>query len=190
MKRAALIIGASLAVAGPLALALSAQDQTGEITTGYSEEEAPFPWPDFLEVDPLPGEYRVSITMLDFNFSGLEGGKDDTSLIGEEGGTEVEYFCLAGEPNRENWFDELGGESCTQRQFDVDGSAFTMSMQCPDNFGGGPMTMRVAGEATEQGLDIRMHMRAYEGDLGKMTMDMRVAMERMGECEGVRTEAK
>lgn len=179
MKRAALL-------AVPLALlcvGTSGAGQDAEVVTDAAEADE-FPWPDFLEVMPRPGEYRMSMTFENFQFLGEEQPKDGFNPFAEPPGEEeVELYCLTGEPDLVDWTRDFAGNGCEQTAFNVDGGEFSTTIRCENDFGSGNMTLRMTGSATEEGLDMLMSMQMREPEFGKMSVDMRMSVERIGDCE-------
>lgn len=185
MKRAALFLATGTLVALPAMLL--AQQSTVEEAPANTAADEPFPWPDFLEADPLPGGYRFTIAMERFVISGLgdESGKDemDMSLMGEEAEVETEYYCVPEDVER---FDLLaamseGSSDCTASPVRLDGEAFSAAVMCrePD---GSQMRLRMSGTADETSMNALMAMQMKGQDAGQFNMDMRLVVERIGEC--------
>jgi len=187
MKRAALIAPLLCAALALPVLPLAGQDAGDGGDDGRQLSQEEFPWPDFVTVDPLPGRYRVTVTTRNLQFSGLDDAKPGTSgdLAGGSGLGEpdVDYVCLAGPVQRVDWLEEFGGQgACTASGPSGNDDDFRLGLQCNDE-GGGQTLIRLTGSATDQGLDLLMAMVMRGPDMGKMRMDIGIALERVGECE-------
>ena len=186
MKRAVLFI-ATGALVGLPAVLLAQQLEMTEAPSNSAADE-PFPWPDFLETDPLPGGYRFTVAMERFSLSGPGdmGGKDQMDmgdLMGEEAEVDTEYYCVPEEVER---FDLLaamseGSSDCTASPVRLDGEAFSASVMCrePD---GSQMRLRMSGTANETGMNALMALQMKGDSTGQLEMEMRLLVERIGEC--------
>ncbi|VVT11620.1 DUF3617 domain-containing protein [Erythrobacter sp. EC-HK427] len=186
MKRAAMFLGMGALVGLPAALLAQQSVEIQNVPTNGTGEE-PFPWPDFLETDPLPGGYRLTYSVENFTFPGLgmDAGKDDLGrTIGEQLPVETFYFCVDETFERFNMLEEMrsdsGGE-CTAAPVRLDGGNFSTAVMCrePD---GAQMQMRLTGTATDQSMDAQLAMRMKNNVLGRLEMEMRLLVERIGEC--------
>ncbi|WP_340589445.1 DUF3617 domain-containing protein [Erythrobacter alti] len=188
MNRPAIFIPLiATAIVAPV-VAISAQEAVPnrEAVDPAQDNGEDFPWPDFIETDPLPGRYRMTFTIEEMSFPGLEGDKDGQGMadaMREVMEPEVNYTCLAGPPDRSNWREEFGGEDCTTNYSRIVGDSFDTAIQCTQPSGGEAMNARFTGTAGEGGMDMLMTMQMQAADMGKMRMKMRMLMERVGECD-------
>ncbi len=175
MKRAGLL---ALPMCGALALpVLPLWGQDAEPT------EAQFPWPDFLEVTPVPGQYRMTAVVENVEMPNWDGGKDMPPADEMMGEPDVQYLCLAGEPERVDWLEEFSGDAtCTAHGPTGTDDAFQLGVLCvePD---GSQNDVRLTGSATDQGMDMQMAMTMRFAETSKMSMDMHITIERVGDCE-------
>lgn len=188
MERPALLNSAL--IIPPLALALAAPGfalaaQEAVVATEPAQgsaSERRFRWPDFIPVDPLPGEYRLTMTFGSIRVANAEAGKIEDVLADEIGEPEVTYQCLVGEPNRANIAYAFDVDDCIASEPSFDGDAFDISLQCsaPNS---DISNIRLSGIANDQGLDMLTVMRMDDEDVGKMQLDMRIQIERVGDCE-------
>lgn len=186
MKRAALIAPLLCAALALPVLPLAGQDAGDGGDDGRQLSQEEFPWPDFVTVDPLPGRYRVTVTTRNLQISGLDGAKPGSggNAAGGQslGEPDVDYVCFAGPVQRVDLLEEFGGPgACSASGLSGDDDGFSMGVQCNDE-GGGQTRLRLTGSATDQGMDMLMAMTMRGPDMGKMTMDIGIVLERMGEC--------
>jgi len=186
MKRSAPIL-APLALAAPL-FAISAQDAGVDVAIAPPEQDSGenFPWPNFIETDPLPGRYRTIFTIEDMSFPSFDGGKVEGRMaetMENQPEPEIEHVCLAGPPDRADWIREFGDNDCTTLRSEIAGDAFDVTMQCRDGGGMGLTNARFSGTANETGMDLLLAMRITEESFGKMRMNVRIQVERVGDCE-------
>lgn len=187
MKRAALfLLPLSAALALPL-LPLAGQDVTSDVQANAMHDGSEdFPWPDFLEVEPLPGRYRMTVVLENMSFPRFGGGKVDPgsadTMADALDEPDVSYLCLEGPPERVDWLAELSEGNCTSDGVTGGDDGFNISVQC-DQPGGGRMDMQMSGSASETGLDMLMRTTMRGNEMGKMRMDVRLDVERVGDCE-------
>jgi len=190
MKRPTLIFPLlATALAAPV-VTTSAQDSGSPPAIAVIEVEqdgeGEFPWPDFIETDPLPGRYRTTFTIEDMSFPAFDGGKEEPAMadaLQPEMEPDIDHICLAGPPDRSIWANEFGGDDCRTLETSVEGNEFNVVLRCEGGMGPGTMNARISGTAGEQGLDMRIVMQVPQGEMGKMRMSMRVQLERVGDCE-------
>ncbi|RJY07968.1 DUF3617 domain-containing protein [Aurantiacibacter aquimixticola] len=174
------LIAAPVALALPV-LPLVAQDIQVIPADPQTSQAEEFPWPDFLTVDPLPGRYRVTMVIENFDFPDIPGAKQNM-LDDPSGEPEVGFLCVTDPAHRADMLAEISGEDCTSTEPQIDGENFRFAVTCRDP-GGGVSEFRGSGSARETGLDMLLRMRMSDGETGKMTMDMQITAEREGDCE-------
>lgn len=183
MKRAVLIAAPlCMALALPV-LPLSGQDVAANVEAAQDTGDDEFPWPDFITVDPLPGQYRITTILENFEMLGLDLGKETPESEGPPSEPEIEYVCLAGDVERIDWLEAMRGQgNCTTDGVTGDDDAFRIAVQCNDP-GEGSHTLLLTGSASEQGMDMQMAMTMRPVAGAKVNMDMRITVERVGDCE-------
>jgi hypothetical protein len=184
VKRAGLIAAPlcmALALALPV-LPLSGQDAAVSVD-GDRNTSDEFPWPDFITVDPLPGQYRITTILENFEMLGLDVGKEAPESEAPPSEPEIELVCLAGDVERVDWLEEMLGQgNCTTDGVTGDDDAFRIAVQCNDP-GAGSHTLLLTGSASEQGMDMQMAMTMHPAEGVKLNTDMRITVERVGDCE-------
>lgn len=182
MRRAVLIAAPlGMALALPI-LPLSGQDVAANVDAVQDPSGDEFPWPDFLTVDPLPGQYRITTIVEDFGMNGPEDGKEVPDMDESMREPDIEYVCLAGEAQRVDWLEDMRRQgSCTTDGVTGDDDAFRIATQCDDP-GEGSYELLLTGSASEQGMDMQMAMTMRPAAGVKMNIDMWITVERMGEC--------
>lgn len=208
MNRMALISGplgalalGGLLIMGPATGQAQGQDQQGGYTarvvvpiddgsvtdSDQFNENQPYPWPDFLGVEPLPGRYRMKVTLVDIDLpaiSELEGmGEFDLEAVMRSAFPQTEYFCIApGYRPERNWLGELDCQDCDEPQVDVDGNRFSFATQCRSD-DGAFNNIRVSGTAEASSSLMLIDVAASEESFGEMTMQIRTSTQRIGECD-------
>lgn len=137
-------------------------------------------------VQPLPGQYRASLELLEFEAPGLpEGAKEQMQQIFASGLAEGNSFCMTEEDAAKNGAEEmvknLAESDCTMNAFNVSGGNVTADMQCPAE-GGGTSTVKMDGTMTAEGSVMTMDMSQEVPNMGATRMKMRVTSQRIGDC--------
>src|SRR5690606_31189676 len=113
-------------------------------------------------VQPLPGQYRASLELLEFEAPGLpEGAKEQMQQIFASGLAEGNSFCMTEEDAAKNGAEQmvknLAESDCTMNAFNVSGGNVTADMQCAAE-GGGTSTVKMDGTMTAEGSVMTMDM--------------------------------
>lgn len=137
-------------------------------------------------VQPLPGQYRASLELLEFEAPGLpEGAKEQMQQIFASGLAEGNSFCMTEEDAAKNGAEEmvknLAESDCTMNAFNVSGGNVTADMQCAAE-GGGTSTVKMDGTMTAEGSVMTMDMSQEVPNMGATRMKMRVTSQRIGDC--------
>lgn len=206
MSRIALISGPLCAVAlGGLLFLGSAAGQAKGDPEGYTVEVAvdpgeasyaetdddefddgePFPWPDFVGVQPQPGRYRMKITVGDLQLPEIPEAAElgmDMGEIMRSSLTKSDTFCIAPDfqPSGD-WLGDRADDDCGEPEITVNGNAFTFALQCTER-SGGLVNLNVTGTVYEDRSRMLFNVEASEEDFGEMTMQLRVATDRIGDC--------
>ncbi|QZH75572.1 MAG: DUF3617 family protein [Erythrobacter sp.] len=164
-------------------LPLSGQDPGPAVQIDPRVTDESFPWPDFIEATPVPGRYRLTAIVENFGLAGLEVGKEVPPMDETTQAPDISYICLAGDVERVDWLAELRSEGeCTSDGPTGDDENFRIAVQCVEP-GGSRNEIVLTGSASDQGMEMQMAMTMRAPEMGKMTMDMRMTVERVGDCE-------
>lgn len=135
-------------------------------------------------IKPEPGQYRVSMDVLEVDIPGAPAEIADM-MRSSMGGQSHEY-CLTQE-DVDKGFEEMArqgqDENCSFDRFDIDGGDIDAKMTC-DLPGQGAMTMTMAGTATPTSSEMEMTMQGNMGGMGEATIKMKSEHERIGDCSG------
>lgn len=133
-------------------------------------------------IKPEPGQYRVSMEVLEVKIPGAPDGAADM-MRGMMGG-QTHQYCLTQE-DVENGFEDMVKQSqegdCTFDKWDIDGGDFDGKMTC-NVPGQGSMTMTMAGKGTPTRSEVDMTMQGNMGGMGESTIRMKATHERIGDC--------
>jgi len=135
-------------------------------------------------VRPEPGEYRVSMEVLEVDIPGAPQGTAD--MMKDMMGGQTHNYCLRPE-DVENGFEEMAKQGqegdCSFQRFDVAGGDFDAQMTC--NAGGqGTMTMTMKGTGTPTSSEVDMTMKGNMTGMGESTIRMKARHDRIGDCPG------
>lgn len=186
------IAAASLLVTAAAALAQDKPyweaEEYADYGEAYDEEPSaagnnPWPWPDFMQVVPVPGQYRTKVTLISVDSPMFEEfGEFDMEAVIREGFPEIRDMCVRGDEEHRDWVAELAVGDCADPEVVVDGDSFTVSQQCtsPD---GVINSMVVEGQVSETRSRTDFRMQTAEGGaLGPISMHMRATTRRTGDC--------
>ena len=134
-------------------------------------------------VKPMPGEYRVTVEVLEVDIPGAPEGMVD-AMRGSMGGNSHTY-CMTQE-DVDKGFEEMArqsqeGQDCSFERFDISGGDFDGKMIC-NMAGQGSMTMTMKGTGTPTRSEMDMRVEGDVGGMGKMNMRMKTTHERLGDC--------
>lgn len=147
-------------------------------------EEVSFLWPDFLDVAPLPGLYRMTTTLVEFEFSPEESvGDFDLEKAMRETYPKTEQFCVPEDYQpAPNWVDELQGEDCTAPLMSGDSSDFSMTTQCAPQVGE-IHDITITGNVREERSQIHLLTRSGDDGFDELTIGFRMQAVRVGDCD-------
>lgn len=153
---------------------------------GESDQAAdePFPWPGFVEVRPLPGQYRSKTTVEDLQFPDMPEMPDfDIEGLMRASMSQTKYFCVAPdfEPE-EDWLGDQMSDDCDEPQIEVDGGDFTFTTQCREA-NGASAELLLTGTMTETTSRLRVAVDAVDPNMGEFSMVLRMATDRVGDCD-------
>lgn len=133
-------------------------------------------------VKPQPGQYRVSMEVLEVTIPGAPEGTADM-MRGMMGGRSHQY-CLTQE-DVDKGFENMAKQSqegdCTFDRWDIDGGQFDGKMSCSVP-GQGTMTMTMSGTGTPTRSEVDMKMEGNMAGMGDSTIRMKATHERVGDC--------
>lgn len=134
-------------------------------------------------VRPQPGQYRVTLQVVDVDIPGAPTSAVDMMKNMMAGQTH-EYCLKPGDVDR--GFEEMArqsqeSENCTFQRFDVAGGNFNAKMTC-ENPGQGTMTMTMKGVGTPTRSQMDMTMTGNMTGMGDSTIKMKSTHERVGDC--------
>lgn len=137
---------------------------------------------------PLPGEYRTRMEMIDFEIEGLPDAQAEQmrSMMGGQPAME-NTFCLTpeeAEQGPERMVQEMASADCVFDQFEASGNSLTADMRCTGE-GGVEGSYQLEGQMAAESSDMRMRIDqgipGIPGD-GRMRMEMRLTSTRTGDC--------
>jgi hypothetical protein len=159
-------------------------DGDGSLTTGEVVAEAG------TLLQPRPGQYSTKVELLEFDAPGLPAGvKDQMQQVFAGGSAQDSTFCMteadAAENGAEQMVKNLAKSDCDMKRFDVSGNTVVADMQCAGQ-GGAVNRVQMNGEMTPESsiMTMTMTMNQEMANLGAVTMKMRVASQRIGDCAG------
>ncbi len=134
-------------------------------------------------IKPEPGQYRVTMEVLEVDVPGAPEGAADM-MRGMMAGRSHSY-CLTQE-DVEKGFEQMARNSqeddnCSFQRFDIDGGDFDAKMTC-DAQGQGTMTMTMKGKGTPTSSEVEMTMKGNMTGMGDSTIRMKASHERTGDC--------
>src|SRR5690606_8094261 len=164
----------SLPLAAAIALAACGGDADTDADGKVSAEEIAAASEGMVQ--PLPGQYRASLELLEFEAPGLpEGAKEQMQQIFASGLAEGNSFCMTEEDVAKDGAEEmvknLAESDCTMNAFNVSGGNVTADMQCPGE-GGGTSTVKMDGTMTAEGSVMTMDMSQEVPNMGVTRMKM------------------
>ncbi|MBE5074133.1 DUF3617 domain-containing protein [Erythrobacteraceae bacterium E2-1 Yellow Sea] len=164
-----------------LAACGSADDQSAGSGDSISVEEAA-ERAKASGVKPEPGQYRVTMEVLEVDIPGAP--PQAVQMMREMMGGQSHQYCLTQE-DVDKGFEEMARQSqdgdCTFERFDMDGGDLDAKMVCTQD-GQGSVTMNLKGTGGATRSDMDMLMEGNMGGMGKSTIHMRATHERIGDC--------
>jgi hypothetical protein len=135
---------------------------------------------------PRPGQYRVSVELLEFDIPGLPAAAKQQAQEFYASGLSSHTFCLTPEDAANNGAEQMvkglaDSDDCTMKSFNVSGGTVVSEMQCAMD-GGITSTMRTEGEITSEGSTMTMDTTQTVPDAGETRTKMRMTTERIGDC--------
>ena len=133
-----------------------------------------------------PGEYRVSLELLEFDAPGLPEAAKEQARQFYASGLTSHTFCLTPEDAANNGAEQMvkkqaDSDDCTTSSFNVSGGSVVSEMQCAMD-DGITSKMRMEGEITPEGSTMTMDSTQTVPGAGETTTKMRVTSERIGDC--------
>ncbi|TNE29521.1 MAG: DUF3617 domain-containing protein [Alphaproteobacteria bacterium] len=134
-------------------------------------------------VKPQPGQYRVTLEVLEVKIPGAPPSMAD--MMKQAMGGQVHEYCLKpGDVDR--GFEEMAkqsqeGDNCSFQRFNAVGGNIDAQMTCK-NPGQGTMTMVMKGVGTPTRSEMNMTMTGNMTGMGDSTIRVKSTHERMGEC--------
>lgn len=138
-------------------------------------------------IQPLPGQYRTTFEMLEFNVPGVPDALKQQMQAQMGGAAEVAKpitYCLTPEQAEANGAEEMAKSmaegNCTVSRFDVSGGSVSSEMQCTGSDG---IVTRVVMDGQMTATSSTMTM-TQEIDMAGQTVETkaRVTSERIGDC--------
>lgn len=134
---------------------------------------------------PLPGQYRTTQELLEFELPGLSGDMEGMVRSAfADGAAEETTYCLTAEDaanSREKMLSNMAENDCAVSRMDMSGGTIDAAMSCPAGEGvTGDVTL--TGTMDSDGADMVMNFSTEVPSMGAATLRMRVVSERIGEC--------
>ncbi|MGZ8286403.1 MAG: DUF3617 domain-containing protein [Allosphingosinicella sp.] len=134
-----------------------------------------------------PGEWEMKMEVVDVAAEGLPAGMAESM---KKSASSTNRTCMTPEEAKGPKGDIFAGDksgSCKSEGFKWDGGRIQGKMTCPGQGGTGETVMTMDGSYSPQNID--MTMKSRTDLMGKpMTMEMRVAGRRVGECTAATKE--
>lgn len=158
----------------------SADEEAGS-GEGISIEEAAERAKD-SGVKPQPGQYRVTMEVLEVDIPGAP--PEAVKMMRDMMGGQSHEYCLTQE-DVDKGFEEMARQSqdgeCSFERFDMDGGDLDAKMVCTQA-GQGSVTMTLTGTGSATRSDMDMLMEGNMTGMGKSTIHMKAKHERIGDC--------
>lgn len=133
-------------------------------------------------IKPEPGQYRVSMEVLEVSIPGAPQGAAD--MMRSMMGGQTHQYCLTQDEVDEG-FENMARQSqegdCTFDRWDINGGDFDGKMTC-DVPGQGAMTMTMTGTGSPTRSEVNMTMQGDMAGMGQSTIRMKATHERIGDC--------
>ena len=133
-------------------------------------------------IKPEPGQYRVSMEVLEVDLPGLPPEAADMMKQNMDGQTH--QYCLRQE-DVDKGFEEMARQGqrgdCSFSRFDVADGDLDAEMTCNVD-GQGTMTMTLNGTGTPTRSVMEMTVKGNPAGMGEMTMRTKSVHERIGDC--------
>jgi hypothetical protein len=132
-----------------------------------------------------PGKWRSEIKIDQFEIPGAPP-EAATAMRGMTNEAQVHESCLTPEQAKrpkEDFF-AGAGKNCRYHHFDMSGGKIDAMMNCTGGGMAQTMTMKGTYGPDDYQMEMSMKADAPAGPTGGMTMKMRVAAKRIGECDG------
>ncbi|MBA4163881.1 MAG: hypothetical protein C0510_04505 [Erythrobacter sp.] len=160
----------------------SAEEGEGANTESISMEDAAA-GAKASAMKPEPGQYRVTMELLELDVPGAPQGAKDM-MRGMMGGQSHEYCLKQGDVDK--GFEEMARQTqenkdCSFERFDIDNGRFDGRMVCNVQ-GQGRMTITMQGEGSPTSSTMETRMEGDFAGMGQSTIRMRASHERIGDC--------
>lgn len=135
---------------------------------------------------PLPGQYRTSAELVEFDIPGLPDEAKQQMQTAMAGGlAQANTTCLTKEQADKNGAEQmvkgLAEGNCTMQKFDVSGNSIVAEMQCAGE--GGPQgQVRMEGQMAADSSNMTMEFDQELGGGQKAHIKMRMNSQRIGDC--------
>jgi hypothetical protein len=132
-----------------------------------------------------PGEYRVSLELLEFDMPGLTDEAKQQAQQFYSSGLTGHTFCMtpqdAANNGAEQMVKSMTDSDCTTKSFNVSGGSVVSEMQCAMD-GGITSTMRMEGQITTESSTMTMDTTQTVPGAGETRTKMKVTSQRIGDC--------
>jgi len=134
-------------------------------------------------VKPEPGQYSSTVELLEFEIPGMtDAMKEQMKAQAQSGLAQGNSFCMTAEQaDPKTMVQNIAESDCTFNRFDVNGGTIKADMVCKGN-GGPEGHVQMDGTMTATGSVMTMAMQQSMGNMGTVSMKMRVTSRRTGEC--------
>jgi hypothetical protein len=137
---------------------------------------------------PLPGQYRTSAELLEFDVPGAPDALKEQMRAGMASGlAQGNTTCLTPEDAEKNgarqMVENLAESNCEMKTFNVSGSNIAAVMECSGADGGMKGTVSVEGQINPDSSTMTLTS-DQETPAGKTHFKMRMNSQRIGDCAG------
>ncbi|APE28162.1 DUF3617 domain-containing protein [Aurantiacibacter gangjinensis] len=163
---------------------VAANERSGSVADGELSSNEPYPWPDFMNVTPIPGRYKMKISLVDVDLSdnSLAAALTTPEMLAENF-AETETYCVApGSQRSERWLGDLSDDDCSALETTVDGNSFTHVLQCTED-DGTEITLAIDGDVYDDRARMDVQVDMNPDDTGPVSLKMRIASNRTGDCD-------
>lgn len=137
---------------------------------------------------PRPGQYKVTVTTIDFSAPGMPAAALEQLKAFMASDTEFSY-CQAEEEAEQavrNMTDNMGQDGCTYNTFTISGGDINVDMTCKTP-AGETMNYKMSGTMSSAGMDLTSEIDSTMpqmpgGGGGSMHIKQHMKTERTGEC--------
>lgn len=135
---------------------------------------------------PEPGQYRVTMTVSNIAFPGMDGAMNNKAKSMFGGTGQTSEFCLTpaeAQKGQEEFYKRTAEGDCKYEKFSATGGSIDAVMVCQTGKGMTARTeMKGTFSAVRSDLTLKTQSQVPGAPGGGMSMDARIVSERIGDC--------